>query len=279
MPANVSFKTASEKLELKVNILFVITNGCPLDSAFASLSLIQFEYHRFDKVIHEQLDRIAAISDGKLEWAHGRGQSGLARESARNAFYPHVWSSAHEATRHISLLALEYFFWPLNVACENWSTVGFHELTDEQREMFERILSADRRKALAMTMQEVAQWQERIRRERAILLVQDSSSSEVSATDPAKVLPTSEAHSVDFRSVKWLGIPYEFTPQQAACIKVLWEAFENETPSIGDASILEAAESDAERLGLVFRSHAAWGTMIVEGRTKGTHRLAEPPKS
>ena len=97
MPANVSFKTASEKLELKVNILFVITNGCPLDSAFASLSLIQFEYHRFDKVIHEQLDRIAAISDGKLEWAHGRGQSGLARESGVQNSVCEFWLGGCEA--------------------------------------------------------------------------------------------------------------------------------------------------------------------------------------
>jgi hypothetical protein len=78
--------------------------------------------------------------------------------------------------------------------------------------------------------------------------------------------------------VHWFGTPYEFTAQQAACIKVLWEARDNGTPTLGDATILEAADSDAERLGLVFRDHPAWGTMIVEGSTRGTHRLADPPQ-
>lgn len=89
----------------------------------------------------------------------------------------------------------------------------------------------------------------------------------------------SPTHSPDFRSVNWFGTPHEFTAQQAACVKVLWEAWENRTPTVGDSTILEAADSDAERLGLVFRDHPAWETMIVAGSTKGTHRLAaEPPK-
>lgn len=86
-------------------------------------------------------------------------------------------------------------------------------------------------------------------------------------------------HGPDFRSVKWFGSVYEFTAQQAACVKVLWEAWENGTPAVGDATVLETADSDAERLPLVFRNHPAWGTLIVEGQTKGTHRLADPPKA
>ncbi|MBC7818184.1 MAG: hypothetical protein IAG10_14955 [Planctomycetaceae bacterium] len=66
---------------------------------------------------------------------------------------------------------------------------------------------------------------------------------------------------------------------QAACVKVLWEARQNGTPTVGDATVLELVESDSERLSLVFRDHAAWGTMIVEGQTKGTHRLADPPEA
>ncbi len=94
--------------------------------------------------------------------------------------------------------------------------------------------------------------------------------------------PTSEPqrgakHSPDFRSVNWFGALYEFTPQQAACVKMLWEAWKNGTPTVGDATVLETAGSDAERLPLVFRDHLALGTMIIDGQTKGTHRLADPP--
>lgn len=81
-------------------------------------------------------------------------------------------------------------------------------------------------------------------------------------------------HSPDYRSVNWFGVPFTFSPTQAACVKVLWLAWENKTPEVGDATILEEADSDAERLPLVFRDHDAWGTMIVKGSTKGTHRLA-----
>lgn len=95
----------------------------------------------------------------------------------------------------------------------------------------------------------------------------------------SKASSTTVTHSPDFRSVNWYGTLHEFTPQQAACVKVLWEAWENGTPAVGDATTLEAADSKAERLGLVFRDHPAWGTMIVDGATKGTHRLADPPMS
>lgn len=87
------------------------------------------------------------------------------------------------------------------------------------------------------------------------------------------------SHSPDFRSVNWFGATYEFTPMEAACVKVLWEAWEQGSPVIGDSTILELAESNAERLGLVFRDNQAWGAMIVEGSTKGTHRLADRPTS
>jgi len=97
----------------------------------------------------------------------------------------------------------------------------------------------------------------------------------VSGTNSSK----SAKHSSDFRSVNWFGTLYEFTELQAACVKVLWEAWENETPTVGDATVLEAAESHAGRLMYVFRDHAAWGTMIAEGSTKGTHRLDVRPTS
>src|SRR4029077_3051897 len=79
-------------------------------------------------------------------------------------------------------------------------------------------------------------------------------------------------HSPDFRSVNWFGTKYSFTPMQAVCLKTLWVAWEKGTPDVGDGYVLENAASDSERLPLVFRNHSAWGTMIVDGATKGTHR-------
>lgn len=80
-------------------------------------------------------------------------------------------------------------------------------------------------------------------------------------------------HSLDFRTVNWFGTEYQFTAIQAACVKVLWEAWENGTPAIGDQTVLTIVDSTSERLPLVFRDHPAWGKMIVDGLTKGTHRL------
>jgi hypothetical protein len=85
-------------------------------------------------------------------------------------------------------------------------------------------------------------------------------------------------HSKDFRSVHWYGCDYSFSPTQAACVKVLWEAWENGTPELGQATILEhpEVEAESERLIDVFKGHPAWGKMIVKGRTAGAYRLAEP---
>jgi hypothetical protein len=82
-------------------------------------------------------------------------------------------------------------------------------------------------------------------------------------------------HSADFRSVHWFGNNFSFTANQAACIEVLWEAWENKTPEVGDATVLERAGIDAGRLAVVFRGHAAWNSMIRPGQSKGTHRLVE----
>ncbi len=86
------------------------------------------------------------------------------------------------------------------------------------------------------------------------------------------------AHADDFRSVDWYGIPYTFTPTQAACVKVLWEHWDRNTPTVGEQTILEVAESACPRLINVFGhgKHPAWGEMIVSD-SKGTFRLA-PPK-
>jgi hypothetical protein len=83
------------------------------------------------------------------------------------------------------------------------------------------------------------------------------------------------SHAPDYRSVHWFGADYQFTGTQAACVKILWEAWENKTPEVGDMTILDMVGTSCTRLNIMFRGHAAWGTMIRSGR-KGSHRLAAP---
>lgn len=84
------------------------------------------------------------------------------------------------------------------------------------------------------------------------------------------------SHSSDFRSAHWFGTQYSFTPNQAACVKVLWKAWESGACDVGGETLLEAADASTNRVDVVFRNSLAWGTMIVRGRTKGSYRLIEP---
>ena len=83
-------------------------------------------------------------------------------------------------------------------------------------------------------------------------------------------------HSPDFRSVYWFGQEYSFTANQAACVRLLWEAWENGTPELSAAALCESVELANDRLDLVFRKHPAWGEMIRPGHTKGSYRLSPP---
>jgi hypothetical protein len=91
-------------------------------------------------------------------------------------------------------------------------------------------------------------------------------------------VPVAEvSHSDDFRSVRWYGNEYAFTTMQAACVQILWQAWQRGAPEMSQARILEDAGSASERLRDVFDKgkHGAWGTMIVPGR-KGAFRLGKP---
>ena len=92
--------------------------------------------------------------------------------------------------------------------------------------------------------------------------------------EPAKLIGD-VAHSIDFRSVLWFGEKYTFTANQAACVKVLWENWEQGTPQIGEQTILVAAGSVQDRLIGLFKhgNHPAWGSMIRKGSNKGTFFL------
>lgn len=123
---------------------------------------------------------LAAVSDGPVVWAHGRGRSGLAR--GPDAVYPHVWSSAHEAAAGVAELAIDFLTRPLE------------GITDpaEQRQQARRLL--DRRcKALEMSIEEVAALQERIRRERAKLLQLESNRTLAERQESQPATPTPAA--------------------------------------------------------------------------------------
>ena len=85
-------------------------------------------------------------------------------------------------------------------------------------------------------------------------------------------------YSTDFRSVRWFGTNYSFTPNQAAAVKILWENWEKGTPDVGGDTLAVEIESDSKRPRDIFKGHPAFGTMIRPGKTKGTYRLAEPDK-
>ena len=83
-------------------------------------------------------------------------------------------------------------------------------------------------------------------------------------------------HGCDYRSVVWFGTDYTFSSYQAACVAVLWDAWQNGTPEVGDDTVLMKAECETKRLRDMFRSHPAWRNMIIVGKSKGTHRLSGP---
>ncbi len=156
-----SFKAASERLELAPNAVAAIAGECPIKMAFAVLQALQWDEKRRGGTVDDVLDKLTALSDGPIKWKHGRGLSGLVRYS--DTTFPHVWSSAHEAALEVSRLALRFFFWPLELGDSK-------ELPKDKEPLFHELLAENRRKALAMTLEEIADWQERIRRERAKLL-------------------------------------------------------------------------------------------------------------
>ncbi|NLE38449.1 MAG: hypothetical protein GX621_10535 [Pirellulaceae bacterium] len=83
-------------------------------------------------------------------------------------------------------------------------------------------------------------------------------------------------HSKDFRSVRWYGVEYHFTPLQAACVKLLWAAMDQGTPALAQRTILDGVEAQTDRLTHLFRKSEALGSMIVQGEGKGTYRLNVP---
>jgi hypothetical protein len=104
--------------------------------------------------------------------------------------------------------------------------------------------------------------------------------------DAAAAVNGETAHSDDFTSVNWYSTQYQFTTGlQAESVRLLWEAWENGTPSLSEQTIREKTGScnDRFRLEHVFKptnkstgrreAHPAWGTMIRRVR-KGVFALS-----
>jgi hypothetical protein len=98
--------------------------------------------------------------------------------------------------------------------------------------------------------------------------------------------PPAHRHSPDFHSVRLADGKYYdgFTKDQAACVGVLWNAWEQGTPEMSERRVLEDAGCQTDRLAWVFRRkvnkknvpHPAWGELIVSGKARGTVRLGLP---
>lgn len=80
-------------------------------------------------------------------------------------------------------------------------------------------------------------------------------------------------HSPDFRSVRWFGKDYTFTPAQAVIVRELWKAWRHGTPRVGAAALLESADMVSDNIYELFKRCPAWGTMIQSDR--GVYWLVE----
>ncbi|GEM_PF-3416454 len=104
--------------------------------------------------------------------------------------------------------------------------------------------------------------------------------AESSTESPAKIegqdSEQKARHSPDFHSVHWFGIDYTFTALQSDAVEILYEAWQNRTPEVGEAYILRTIGSDSKHLKDIFKGHPAFGKMIQAGSKKGAFRLVEP---
>ena len=80
-------------------------------------------------------------------------------------------------------------------------------------------------------------------------------------------------HSADYRRVDWRGKRFRFTPMQSHVVRLLHEEFKRGGGELGDVWLLERSGSTGKYLRDIFRRHCAWGTLIIAGESKGTHKL------
>ena len=85
--------------------------------------------------------------------------------------------------------------------------------------------------------------------------------------------PQEFEHSVDYRRVDWRGKRFHFSPMQSHVVRLLHEEFKEGRDELGAAVLLEGSDSLGKYLRDIFRRHCAWGTLIIAGESKGTHKL------
>lgn len=81
---------------------------------------------------------------------------------------------------------------------------------------------------------------------------------------------------IGFRSVRVGDRLFAFTEQQSRAVALLWQEYMAGTPDVPDKELIRVAEAETTVLNNVFRNCPAWGTWIVEGGSRGTHRLSAP---
>ena len=100
--------------------------------------------------------------------------------------------------------------------------------------------------------------------------------------DPPPISETSSEsqefqHSPDYASVNWRGQEYQFTKNQATCVRLLHEAWLEGTPYLSADYLLSEILS-ASRMSDLFKRHPAWGSLIVLGERRATYGLKLSPK-
>ena len=83
--------------------------------------------------------------------------------------------------------------------------------------------------------------------------------------------------SPDYRRVDWRGKRFRFSPMQSHVVRLLHEEFKRGGGELGDVWLLERSGSTGKYLRDIFRRHCAWGTLIIAGESKGTHKLSLLP--
>lgn len=84
--------------------------------------------------------------------------------------------------------------------------------------------------------------------------------------------------SNDFACVRMGDQLFSFTPMQGAIVRRLWVAMEEGLPEVRQETLLADAGCNSDRISDVFgKDHPAWGTLIVQGKAKGTFRISGPP--
>ena len=85
--------------------------------------------------------------------------------------------------------------------------------------------------------------------------------------------PQEFEHSPDYRRVDWQGKKFRFSPMQSRVVRLLHEEFKEGRDELGAAVLLDGSDSTGEYVRDIFRRHCAWGTLIIKGEGKGTHKL------